>query len=107
MDVLPPQPVALLQAQRVERPAARRDHAERLPGLPERVPELQPVLRRRVELPAELADIRHPERQRRDVADRDLPGREVGEAVVGEVVVADALDQVAGARPPQPQAAPA
>ena len=61
------------------RAAARRSRGSRPDVTPprgdERVPELQPVLRRAVELPAELADIRDARRDHGDVADGELARR--------------------------------
>jgi hypothetical protein len=54
VDVLAPEPVALLQAQRVVRAAADRRGAQRLARRPQRVPQLGAELGRRVDLPAEL-----------------------------------------------------
>src|SRR5207244_12481026 len=47
-----PDPVALLQAQRVDRPIAAGHEPVREPGPPELVPEPEAELRRAVELPA-------------------------------------------------------
>ena len=57
MDVVAPQPVALFKPQRVEGAAARRDDAERLARPPQDVPQLRPLLDRRIYLPAELTDV--------------------------------------------------
>src|SRR5579871_4801801 len=103
-DVGTPHAVALLQTQRVDRPVAARAQAMRLSGLVERPPEAGPVLRRAVELPAELADERHPERADRDVAERDLPQPHVAEI---ERVGRERGENVAGTRTPQAEAGPA
>src|SRR5437588_4244851 len=60
VDGLPPQPVALRQAQRAAGAAPAAITPSGRPGLPERAPQREAVLHRRVEPPAELADVRHP-----------------------------------------------
>ena len=69
VQVAPPRAVALLETQRVDRAVAARRHAA---SGDERVPELQPVLGRAVELPAELSDVGDARRDHRDVPDREL-----------------------------------
>ena len=100
-DVRPPDPVALLQPQRVDGPVAAGDEAVGLAGLHQRVPQAQPVLARRVQLPAELADVGDPQPEAGHVADGQRPGAEVAEA---EVVAADVGEDVPGHRPPQAEA---
>src|SRR5439155_115248 len=75
-----PQPVALLEPEAPERAPAAGDDPERPARLPERVPQLQPHVGRRVQLPAELADVRQPERRDRDIPDVRLAPTEVTEA---------------------------
>src|SRR5262249_6949325 len=85
-DVGPPDPVALLQSHRVDGAVAAGDHPVRLTRFPERPPESRPVFRRAIELPAELADVGHPERAHRNVADGDLAQVHVGEGLVAEIL---------------------
>ena len=70
-----PDAVALLEAQRVDRLVAARDEPVLAPRLPERAPQRRAVLRRAVELPAQLADERHAQRAHGHVADGDARAR--------------------------------
>ena len=60
-DVRAPVPVALLHAAASRSPCSRRPQPVRLPRLDELTPQGGSVLRGAVELPAQLADERHPE----------------------------------------------
>src|SRR3954451_19489281 len=60
-DVGRPDAVALLEAQRVDRPVTAGDEAMRLPRLPQPPPQPRAVLGRAVQLPAELAHEGHPQ----------------------------------------------
>ena len=75
-------------------------------GLPEQVPDARAHLDRTVELPSELADVADALRERRDLADRQLPHRHVRERFVREVGVGDGREDLARARAPQPEAEP-
>ena len=58
--------VALLESRRDGvGPDPHRRQTVRRTGLPERVPDAEPLLDRDVDLPAELADVRDPRRERR------------------------------------------
>src|SRR5206468_1686891 len=81
-DVARQDPVALLDPERVDRAVPAGDEPVRPTRLPQRVPEGQAVFGRRVELPTELADVRDPERDRRDAPDGDLARSQVREPVV-------------------------
>ena len=105
VDVLAPKAVALFEPQRIEGAAAGCDHAKRLARLPEDVPQAQALFERGVKLPAELAGVRDTQGQRGNLGNRNSLGGEVGEGRVAHVVFADAAEQVAGARPPQADAA--
>src|SRR5436190_2248565 len=105
-DVGSPDPVALLEAHRVDRPVAAADDPVRLPLLPDRAPEPEPVLGGAVELPAELADIGDAERPHGHVPDGDLVQRHVRELLVAEVCWGKRLQHIACPRPPDPEAGP-
>ena len=77
-EVASPRPVALLEAERVDRAVPARDEPVRLACCDERVPESRTVFRRAVELPAELADVRDPRCNDGDRADRELSCAHVG-----------------------------
>ena len=78
-DVGSPHAVALLEPQRIDRAIPAGDEPVRVAGLPQRPPQPGAVLGRAVQLPAELAGVRDPERPDRHIADRDLPHRHVRE----------------------------
>ena len=78
-DVGAPDAIALLEAHRVDRAVAAGDETEVASRLPDRIPEREPELGWAVQLPAELADVGHAQREARDVADRQLAGVHVGE----------------------------
>jgi len=78
-DVGAPDAVALLQPQRVDRAVAAGDEAVLGAGAPHGPPQRGPELGRAVELPAELADVRHPQRAHRHVSDVDVAPAHVGE----------------------------
>src|SRR5215207_10722941 len=103
--VRPPHPVALLQPEPAESAAAARDDAQRLPSLPQEIPQPQAEISRGVELPPELPDVREPERDDRNLTHEDPVRSEEPERLVREVVLGQALDQLARARPPYPDAA--
>jgi hypothetical protein len=71
MDIGPPQAIALLQSQRIEGPAAGSNDTERPARLPKGAPQVQAVLGRDVDLPAQLAHVRNAKGQSRNVADED------------------------------------
>ncbi len=100
-----PGPVTLLQPQGVEGGAPGRDRSEVPAGLPERVPEPEAEVGGGVQLPAQLADVAQAQGRDRDVADVGLPGAEVAERLVREVVRRERLDEVAGERAPDADAA--
>ena len=64
-DVGAPVAVSLLEPEGVDGAIAGGHQAVRPARLPQRVPQLEPVLGRRVELPAELPHVRDPHRERR------------------------------------------
>ena len=102
VDVLAPQPIALLEAKRVERAAAGRDDPVHLPGLPQNVPGSLSHRDLPVELPTELAGVGDPLRPDGiDLADVQVASGHVRERVVGDVDVRHGLEDVAGARSPQ------
>ena len=103
-DVGRPHAVALLQAQRVDRPVAAGREPVRLAGLPQRAPQPRAELGRAVELPAQLAGEGHAQRAHRHVADREVAHRHVAEV---ERVGRQRREHVAGARAPEPEARPA
>src|SRR5262249_59270671 len=100
VDIRAPEPVALLQTQRVERTPTERGDALRLAGLPQRVPQPQSVLGRRVDLPTQLADVGDSDGESRHGAHRDRARRQVRKDLVGEVLLDDRLDPGPGAGPP-------
>ena len=75
------------------------------PCLEEHVPEPLPGFGARVEFPAELAHIGQAHRGDPDSADDHLGTAEVLQRLVGEVVLTDLGHDLAGQRPPQPDAA--
>src|SRR5438445_11062748 len=78
-----------------------RHDAVRLPGFPDGVPQLRPLLERHVELPAEVADVRDPRGDDVHAVDTDgLPGGE-REALVRDVVARDRGEDVARSRAPE------
>ena len=103
-DVRPPHPVALLEPQRVDRLVAARDEPVLAPGLPDRVPERQPELRGTVELPAELADVRHAQREARHAPDGELARAHVRERLVREIRRRQRLQDLARLRSPDAEA---
>src|SRR5919109_68029 len=103
--VLAPGAVALLEAQAVEGAAARGDEAQRLPGSPQEVPETKAQVRRRVELPTELAHVRQAQSDHRHVPDEDPACPKEAEPLVREVVLAQTLHDLYRPRAPQPDAA--
>ena len=84
-DVGTPHPVALLDAQRVDRAVAARDEPVRRARVPERVPQRQAVLGRAVELPAQLPDVGHAHRDDGHRADADAPRLMYGKRLVAQV----------------------
>ncbi len=103
--VMAPGAVTLLQAEAVEGAAPGGDHPVLPARLPERVPQPQPHIGGGVQLPAEFADVTEAHRGDRDMAEVGVPGLEVAEGLVGEVVAGERLDQVAGERTPDADAA--
>ena len=92
--------VALLHAQGVERARAAGHDARVGAGLEELIPEIAPVLGRRVELPAQLACVGDAQRQGGHRADPDLARAQVRER---EVVRAQPRQHLVRARAPEPQ----
>ena len=84
-----PDPVALLDAQRVDRAVAAADDPVRGAGFPDRVPEGQPVFGGAVELPSELADVGDAHRDHRHGTHAQPLGTQVGERVVAEVGIGE------------------
>ena len=105
MDVVAPEPVALLQTQRVESAAAAGYEAERLAGLPQGVPQPQAHLGGRVQLPAKLAHVGYAQRQHRHLTDGDVLRAEIGKRLVAHVLGAHAGQHVTRPWPPQPEGA--
>src|SRR5215213_6749845 len=105
-DVGAPDAVALLQSQAVDRPVAAGDDPLRLPRLPDAPPQSQAVLGRAVDLPAELADVGHPQHPHRHVAKRRLPKGHVREGLIAEVLRGQRLQHLARPRPPDTEAGP-
>src|SRR5207344_1146229 len=83
-DVGTPDAVALLEPQGIDRPVSACNESMVRPGLPERVPEPEPILGRAVELPAELPDVRDTQRPAGNGTDRQLTRVHVRERVVRE-----------------------
>src|SRR5438093_1543792 len=83
--VASPDPVSLFEPQGVDRLVAAGDETVRSPRLPEGVPERYSELGGAVELPAELADVRDPQRVARDRPDREVPRPQVRESLVREI----------------------
>ena len=75
-----------------------------MPGFAEGVPQPEAELARAVQLPTELADIRHPERQARHRADGDLVRGHEGKRPVAQVGGGRLLQDGAGIRTPEPDA---
>ncbi len=84
--VVPDVHEALLHAKRIQRVVAGEPESEVAAHLEDRVVDVHRELRRHVQLPAELADERCADRERRSVADLDLLRGEEREALVGEIV---------------------
>ena len=103
-DVGAPRAVALLEPERVDRPVPAGHEAVGSAGLEHRVPESDGELGRGVELPAELADVRHARREARHVADLDVATAHVRERGPRQVVVGHRHQDVARRWPPDPQA---
>jgi hypothetical protein len=103
-DVGAPDPIALLEPQRVDRAVAARHHSVRFAGFPQGAPQAEPVLGRAVELPAELADVGHPQRPDGDVPDCELADVHVGEGLVAEVLRRQRLQDLARLRAPDAEA---
>ena len=101
-QVRAPQPVALLEAHRLERPVAEVDETEVLAGLVQQVVQRPLRLDRMVQLPAELTHVRDPHREHARASDLDVAGAEEGEPRVGEVVARDPLQQLARAAARRP-----
>ena len=102
-DVRTPHPVALLEPQRVDRLVAACDEPVLAAGRPHLVPEAGTELGRAVELPAELADVRHPDGETRHRPERELSGGHVRERVAGERGDGQRLQDLARCGPPDPE----
>src|SRR5438105_9329472 len=89
-----PEPVCLLETQRVERPVAEIDEPEIRAGLPEPVVEDALQLERVVELEAELPDVRETQAEDAHAADLDVARPEEGERLVRDVLPGQALEQL-------------
>ena len=100
-----PRAVALLEAKAAERAPAGGDQPVRPAGGPQLVPELAAHVGGRVQLPAELADVREPQRGHRHVPHVERAGLEVAEGLVRDVDVGQRRQHVPCLRPPQAQAA--
>ena len=74
--------------------------------LPDDVPQPGALLDRDVQLPAEVADVGDARREDAQRPDLDRPAGGEREALVGDVVTGDAREDVARARPPEPERAP-
>src|SRR2546422_9938786 len=100
-------PVALLEPPRraVDADPAGRESV-RLTRLPENVPQPGALLDRHVQLPAEVADVRDAGGECELRADLDRRARSEREPLVGDVRRRDALQDVARARPPEPDRRP-
>src|SRR5918994_841957 len=103
--VRPPHPVALLQPKAVEGPTTPGDHAEGLPGLPQRIPEPQAHIRRSIDLPPELPHVGDAQGGDRNLAQGRPPGVEETKRLVGKIVLGEALHQISSRRTPHPDAA--
>ena len=95
-DVGAPDPVALLEPQRVDGAVAAGHQPERPAGVEQRVPQPHAVLDRRIQLPAELADVRDAQRPARDVADGDRRGPACTRNVRSSAHTADRTSRAAG-----------
>ncbi len=104
VDVLPPQSVPLLQAQRVEGPQTSGDHPVVAAGVPQQLPRAGAHLERPVQLPPELPDVGDPLREHRHLSDVDRVARQVGERVVRHVVARHRGEDLPRARAPQAEA---
>src|SRR5262249_43260345 len=80
------------------------DEAVLAPRVPERVPERETELRATVELPAELADVRHAQCQARNEPDREFLCTHVRERVAREVSGRERLQDLTRLRSPQTEA---
>ncbi len=91
-----PQPVGLFDAQAVERDPACGDHAVGPARFGQQIPQRGAVFGARVDLPAQLADIGHPQHGDRDRAEVGLQRAEVLERLVRQVVGAQRLPPCRG-----------
>jgi len=87
-----PVPVALLEPQRVDGLVADGLDPERPAGGQQRVPHADRMLVVDVQLPAELADVRHPLSADRDAGDLDLSRRHIRKRGVRHVARRDGLE---------------
>ncbi len=101
VDVTAPQPVALLQPQRVEGPCPAGHQPMRPACLPQQIPKAQPVFDGRVNLPAQFAGIGDAQRQRRHTLDVQRTHAVEGEGGVRYVLLAQLLQDIACPRPPE------
>src|SRR5262245_18523192 len=100
-DVRAPDAIALLEPHRVDGLVAAGDETVVAPGFPKDVPQRETELARAVQLPAELAHVRHAEREAGDGADCELSGAHVPKR---EAVGRHRLQDRAGRRAPDPEA---
>ena len=85
---------------------AGRHQAVRLARLPQRVPQPGALLDRRVQFPAELADVGNARREHDGAADLDLAAGAEREPRVRHIVGRHRRQHVPGPRPPQPDRRP-
>ncbi len=102
-DVAAPDPIALFESQRVDRLVSRSHEPVRHTCLPQGVPEPKPELRRRVELPAELADVRDARGEARDRTDREVLCTHVRKRVIRQACGREGLQHLPRLRPPDPK----
>ena len=102
VDVLAPEPVALLEPERVEAPETGGDEPVIAAGPPQQLPGAVPHRELPVELPPELTGVGDPLRpDRTDLAEVQVPRGHVRERVVRDVHVGYGLEDRPRVRPPQ------
>src|SRR6266566_5387870 len=105
MDICTPIAIPFLQAQRLDSSIACRQHAKRLPCLPQGIPELETVLHWCVNLPAELTHVGYTQCQYRNIANRHILRCQVRESFIREIVFTHQLHQMASSWSPYTDAA--
>ena len=98
-QLAPPRLVTLLDAHDVHRVGAEVDHPVGLPRSRERLVQLCHLLDRTVQLPAELAHIRDPQRLARHSRHLDLLSGQPAERLVGEIGAGERSEHLARTRP--------